>query len=308
MRLAFMGTPPFAVPTLRALAEAGHELVAVYAQPPRPAGRGQKLRPSAVQMAAEALGLPVRCPVTLKEAQTQADFAALDLDAAVVVAYGLILPRAVLAAPRLGCLNLHGSLLPRWRGAAPVQRAIMAGDAETGVCAMVMEAGLDTGPVLDSLATPIGRDETAGELTERLAILGAPLMVRALAGLADGSLVPTPQPASGVTYAHKIEKAEAPIDWTRPAAAVHAQVRGLSPSPGAFTLLDGQRLKVLTATVETGEGKPGTLLDDGLLVACGSGALRLQRVQREGRAAVDRLAFLSGQPVPVGTVLGEARE
>lgn len=305
MRLVFMGTPDFAVPTLRALAEVGHEIAAVYTQPPRPAGRGQKLRPSAVQGAAEALGLPVRCPQTLKDPQTQAAFAALDVEAAVVVAYGLILPRPVLAAPRLGCLNLHGSLLPRWRGAAPVQRAIMAGDAQTGVCAMVMEAGLDTGPVLDCIATPIGPEETAGALADRLARLGAPLMVDALAGFAAGRLHPRPQPEVGVTYAHKIDKAEARMDWSRPAAALHAHVRGLSPAPGAFTLLDGTRLKVLEARLERASGVPGTVLDDGLLVACGEGALRLERVQREGRAAVTREAFLSGQPVAAGTRLGE---
>ena len=305
MRLAFMGTPAFAVPTLQALVAAGHEVAAVYSQPPRPAGRGQKLRPSPVQQIAEALGLPVRTPLTLRDADTQAGFAGLALDAAVVVAYGLILPGPVLAAPRLGCLNLHGSLLPRWRGAAPVQRAIMAGDSETGVCAMMMDAGLDTGPVLACRTTPIGRDETAGELAERLAALGAPLMVEALAGLAEGRLAPVPQATEGVTYAHKIDKAEALIDWTQPAPVVHARIRGLSPSPGAFTLLEGGRLKVLRASMATGSGAPGSVLDDRLLVACGSGALRLERVQREGRAAVDRAAFLSGQPVPPGTRLGE---
>ena len=299
-----MGTPDFAVPTLRALAGAGHEIAAVYTQPPRPAGRGQRLRPSPVQAEAEALGLPVRCPPTLRAPETHDGFVALALDAAVVVAYGLILPRAVLDAPQLGCINLHASLLPRWRGAAPIQRAIMAGDTETGVCAMLMEPGLDTGPVLLRAVTPIGPHETAGELAGRLAELGAPLIGQALAGLARGALTPQPQPAEGVTYAHKIDKAEARIDWARPAAALDAHIRGLAPAPGAFTMLGRERLKVLLATPEPGRGEPGTVLDEGLLVACGDGALRLERVQREGRGPMDRAAFLSGQGVPVGTKLG----
>jgi methionyl-tRNA formyltransferase len=305
MRLAFMGTPDFAVPTLTALIEAGHEIAAVYTQPPRPAGRGKKLRPSPIQERAEANGLPVRCPSRLRDAAEQQAFAALALDAAVVVAYGLILPRAVLDAPRLGCINLHGSLLPRWRGAAPVQRAIMAGDAVGGVCAMLMEAGLDIGPVLLREATPIAPDETTGTLSARLAALGAPLMLRALEGLEAGALEPVPQPDEGVTYANKIDKAEAALDWARPAIELDRTVRGLNPTPGAFTMLAGERLKVLAATPVDGAGDPGVTLDDRLTVACGEGALRLDRVQRPGRPAVDRAALLAGLPVPANTRLGD---
>ena len=305
MRLAFMGTPAFAVPTLAALIGAGHDIAAVYTQPPRPAGRGKKLRPSPVQQLAEAHGLPVRCPARLREPAEHAAFAALALDAAVVVAYGLILPQPILEVPRLGCLNLHGSLLPRWRGAAPVQRAIMAGDTESGVCAMLMDAGLDTGPVLSCQRTPIGVRETAGALAARLADLGAPLILEALAGFADGSLTPQPQPDVGVTYAHKIDKAEAALDWSRPAITLAAAIRGLNPAPGAHTMLGGERFKVLEATVVDGSGTPGTTLDDTLTVACGHGALRLDRVQRAGRPAVERAALLAGLAVPAGTQLGE---
>jgi methionyl-tRNA formyltransferase len=305
MRLVFMGTPAFAVPTLEWLIEAGHEIAAVYTQPPRPAGRGRKLRPSPVQQLAEARGITVRCPERLRDPADQAAFAALEADAAVVVAYGLILPKAILDAPRLGCINLHASLLPRWRGAAPIQRAVMAGDAETGVCAMVMEPGLDTGPVLACATTPIGETETAGGLADRLAYLGAPLVGQALEGLAAGTLTPTPQPEAGVVYAHKIDKAEAKIDWSRPAAEIAALIRGLNPSPGAFTHLGGERLKIWAATPVGGDGAPGTTLDDVLTVACGAGALQLDRVQREGRPAVDRTALLAGLPVPPGTRLGE---
>jgi methionyl-tRNA formyltransferase len=303
LRLAFMGTPDFAEPTLDALHAAGHVVAAVYAQPPRPAGRGQALRPSPVQARAEALGLAVRTPLRFRDPQTLAEFAALGLDAAVVVAYGQILPQAALDAPRLGCVNLHASLLPRWRGAAPVQRAVMAGDAETGVCAMRMEAGLDTGPVYARLATPIGPEETAGELAARLARLGAPLMLDTLAALAEGRAVATPQ-AGEPLYAAKIAKEEGALDWSRPAAALAALTRGLSPAPGAFTTLAGERLKVLAAQPETGQGAPGVALDDRLLVACGEGALRLTRVQRAGRPAMDAAAFLAGQPVPAGRRLG----
>jgi methionyl-tRNA formyltransferase len=305
LRLAFMGTPDFAVPTLEALCAAGHDLAAVYTQPPRPAGRGQALRPSPVQARAEALGLPVRAPARFRDPATLADFAALALDAAVVVAYGQILPQAALDAPRLGCVNLHASLLPRWRGAAPVQRAVMAGDAETGVCAMRMEAGLDTGPVYARLATPIGPDETAGALAARLARLGAPLMLDTLAALAAGRAVATPQEGAPL-YAAKIAKEEGALDWARPAEALSALVRGLSPAPGAYTTLGGERLKVLAARREAWEGQvaAGTALDDRLLVACGAGALRLTRVQKPGRPAMEAAAFLAGQPVQAGSRFG----
>jgi methionyl-tRNA formyltransferase len=300
LRLAFMGTPDFAVPTLDALHAAGHRIVAVYTQPPRPAGRGQALRPSPVHARAEALGLAVRTPARFRDPETLAAFAALDLDAAVVVAYGQILPQAALDAPRFGCVNLHASLLPRWRGAAPVQRAVMAGDAETGVCAMAMEAGLDTGPVYARLATPIGPDETAGALAGRLSRLGAPVILGTLAALAAGRAVATPQEGAPL-YAAKIAKEEGALDWTRHAAALSALVRGLSPAPCAFAALGGARLKVLAAQAEPGQGAPGATLDGRLLVACGEGALRLTRVQRAGRPAMDAAAFLAGQPVPAGT-------
>ena len=252
MRLIFMGTPDFSVAALDALVAAGHEILCVYSQPPRPAGRGKKPRPSPVQARAEALGLPVRHPVSLKGAEAQADFAALGADLAVVVAYGLILPQAVLAAPARGCLNIHASLLPRWRGAAPIQRAIMAGDAETGVCIMQMEAGLDTGPVLLRESLAIGPEDTAGDLHDRLAGLGAELIVAALAEL-DG-LRPEAQPEAGVTYAAKIDKAEAKIDWSRSAAEIDRQIRGLSPFPGAWAEIGGERVKLLLSTVADGSG------------------------------------------------------
>jgi methionyl-tRNA formyltransferase len=306
MRLAFMGTPDFSVPTLRALAAAGHEIAAVYTQPPRPAGRGKKPRPSPVQIAAEELGVPVRSPETLRDAEAQAAFAALGLDAAVVVAYGLLLPEAVLNAPRLGCFNLHASLLPRWRGAAPIQRAIMAGDSETGVCAMRMEKGLDTGPTALCRATSITPTDTAGDLHDRLAALGAPLMVEALEGVETGRLALTPQPETGATYAKKIDKTETRIDWTRPAAEVDAAIRGLSPAPGAWTELHGERVRILLSAVEAGDGAPGEALDDGLLIACGSGAVRILRAQRPGKGAAEAEALLRGFPVPAGTRLGGA--
>lgn len=303
MRLAFMGTPAFAVPTLDALAGAGFDIAAVYSQPPRPAGRGKRLQPSAVHARAEALGLAVRTPVTLRDAAAQAEFAGLGLDAAVVVAYGLILPRPVLDAPRLGCVNLHASLLPRWRGAAPVQRAIMAGDAETGVCVMRMEQGLDTGPVLARLSTPIGADETAGALGERLARLGAPLVVETLRALGAGRATATPQPETGALYAAKIDKAEARLDWGEPAEALARRIRALNPAPGAWTMLGDERLKLLAAHVEAGQGAPGTVLDDALLIACGAGALRIDRAQRPGRAPMDRAELLRGLKVAPGALL-----
>jgi len=301
MRLIFMGTPDFSVPVLDALVEAGHEVAAVYCQPPRPAGRGKKDRPSPVQARAEALGLRVRHPASLKGARDQAEFVALGADVAVVVAYGLILPKAVLDAPRFGCLNIHASLLPRWRGAAPIQRAIMAGDTKTGVSIMAMEAGLDTGPVLMREAVTIGPQETAGGLHDRLSGLGARLIVEALARLDD--LVPEPQPETGATYAAKIDKAEARVDWSRPAAEVDRLIRGLSPFPGAWCEAGGERVKLLAARLAEGEGAPGEVLDAALDVACGTGAVRLLRLQRAGRAAQDAREFLRGTPWPPGTRL-----
>jgi len=301
MRIVFMGTPDFSVPVLEALVQAGHEIVAVYCQPPRPAGRGKKDRPSPVQARAEALGLMVRHPASLKTPEVQADFAALNADVAVVVAYGLILPQVVLDAPKHGCLNIHASELPRWRGAAPIHRAIMAGDATTGVCIMQMEAGLDTGPVLLRSTTPIRAQETTGELHDRLSALGAALIVDALGRLDD--LPPAPQPGNGVTYATKIDKAEARIDWTRPAVEVDRLIRGLSPFPGAWTEISGQRVKLLGARLTNGQGAPGMTLDDVLTVACGTGAVKLTRLQRAGKGAQDEATFLRGWPVPQGTQL-----
>lgn len=301
MRIIFMGTPDFAVPTLRALAAAGHTVVAAYSQPPRPAGRGKKLQPSPVHLAAEALGIAVRTPASLKGAEEQEAMAALDADVAVVAAYGLILPQAVLDAPRLGCLNVHGSILPRWRGAAPVQRAILAGDEETGVTIMQMERGLDTGPMLAKVSTPVD-GKTAGALTEELAARGAALMVEVLADLPGHP--PVTQPEDGVTYAHKIDKAESRLDFTRAAVDVERQVRAFAPAPGAFFELDGERYRVLAAEVVAGAGVPGTALDDALTIACGTGALRPLIVQRAGRPAMDTAALLRGRAVPAGTVLG----
>ncbi|MCW5729161.1 MAG: methionyl-tRNA formyltransferase [Alphaproteobacteria bacterium] len=300
MRLVFMGTPDFAVPTLRALLEAGHEILAVYSQPPRPAGRGHRERLSPVHEFAAAHGLPVRTPASLRDAGVQAEFAALRPDVAVVVAYGLILPRPILAAPRLGCINLHASLLPRWRGAAPIQRAIMAGDKETGVAAMQMEAGLDTGPVLLERRLPIGPDTTAGELHDRLAEDGARVMVEALSGLAAGRLRPRPQAEEGVSYARKIEKEECRIDWRRGATELDCMIRGLSPFPGAFAEIGGERIRILLARPVEGSGAPGEVLDGELAVACGRGALRLLRLQRAGRGPLPAAEFLRGFPIAPG--------
>jgi methionyl-tRNA formyltransferase len=299
MRIVFMGTPDFSVPVLDALVEAGHEIAAVYCQPPRPAGRGKKDRPTPVHARAEALGLPVRHPVSLKDDASQAEFAALGAEVAVVVAYGLILPQAILDAPKHGCLNIHASLLPRWRGAAPIHRAIMAGDAETGICIMQMEAGLDTGPVLLREATPIGAEETTAQLHDRLSAMGARLIVQALRDLP--TLTPETQSDEGVTYAAKIEKDEARIDWTLPAAEIDRKIRGLSPFPGAWTEIEGQRVKLLASRLGQGTGDPGTVLDDALTVACGDGAVELLRLQRAGKSAQDRETFLRGLPVPAGS-------
>ncbi len=302
MRIIFMGTPEFAVPTLLALADAGHEIACVYSQPPRAGGRrGKELTPSPVQRAAEARGFLVRHPVSLKGAGAQAEFAAWRADVAVVAAYGLILPAAVLEAPKFGCLNVHGSLLPRWRGAAPVQRAILAGDAETGVGIMRMERGLDTGPVLLEGRTCVD-GKTAGELTDELAVMGAGLMVRVLADL--GGYPEVAQDDVGVTYAHKIDKAEARLDFSRSATEVERQVRAFHPAPGAFFELGGERFKVLTAEVVDGSGEPGVTLDDALLLACGSGAVRLTLLQRAGKPVMAAADLLRGKAIAAGTQLG----
>ena len=289
-----MGTPEFSVPALEAVA-AAHEVVCVYTQPPRPAGRGKKDRVSPVQARAEALGLPVRHPARLKGAEEQAALAALGADVAVVVAYGLILPQAVLDAPRLGCLNIHASLLPRWRGAAPIHRAVMAGDAETGVCIMQMEAGLDTGPVLLCERVAIGPEETTAELHDRLAGLGASAIVEALARLE--TLVPEVQPEEGVTYAAKIDKAEARVDWSRPAAEVDRLIRGLSPFPGAWVEIGGERVKLLRSRLAEGGGAPGEVLS-GFTVACGSGAVEITEAQREGKRPMPAAEVLRGLVLP----------
>jgi methionyl-tRNA formyltransferase len=289
-----MGTPDFSVPVLKALA-ARHQILAVYCQPPRPAGRGKALRPSPVQAAAEAMGLAVRHPVSLRDPQAQAEFAALGADAAVVVAYGLILPQAVLDAPGLGCLNIHASLLPRWRGAAPIHRAILAGDAETGVCIMQMEAGLDTGPVLLRAAVAIGAEETTAELHDRLSALGARLIVQALDRLPE--LHPEPQPAEGVTYAAKIDKAEARVDFTRPAVEVDRQIRGLSPFPGAWVEVAGERVKLLRSRLAEGAGAPGQVLG-GFTIACGIGAVEVTLAQREGKRPMPAAEVLKGLALP----------
>ncbi len=310
LRLAFMGAPDFALPSLRALAAAGHEIVAVYAQPPRPAGRGHKERPCPVHALALERGWQARTPAHLKDPAEPAAFAALDLDAAVVVAYGLILPPAILAAPRLGCVNVHASLLPRWRGAAPIQRAILAGDTETGVTIMQVAEGLDTGPLLLDEAAPIAADETAETLHDRLAELGARLIVTALEGLAAGSLRAWPQPEDGVTYAAKLQRGEGRLDWRRPAIELERAVRAFTPWPGAeFEANTGQtlaRIKVLAAEAIPGDpaAAPGTVLDDRLTVACGAGALRLLKVQRAGKAPLDTAAFLRGFELAPGTRLG----
>jgi methionyl-tRNA formyltransferase len=302
LRLAFMGTPDFAVPTLAELIAQGHDIAAVYSQPPRPAGRGMALEPGPVHKFAQSAKLPVRIPLSLKDADEQATFAALNLDAAIVVAYGLLLPKAILEAPRLGCFNLHGSLLPRWRGAAPIQRAVMAGDAQTGVMVMQMDEGLDTGPVLMAERVAIGR-KTSGELTSELSRLGADLMMRALGALERGAVTPRAQAEDGVTYAKKISKDETRIDWNRSAHDIDCHIRGLSPFPGAWTEANGERLKILYAEPMKGDGRPGVTLDDALTVACSDGALKLRKVQRAGGKAMDADALLKGFAVPRGTQL-----
>ncbi|MFA4898471.1 MAG: methionyl-tRNA formyltransferase [Brevundimonas sp.] len=307
MRLAFMGTPDFAVPSLAELIASGHEIVAVYSQPPRPKGRGQKLTPSPVHAFAETMGLPVFTPESMKAQDSIAAFQSLDLDAACVVAYGQILKAEVLDAPRLGCFNLHGSLLPRWRGAAPIQRAIMAGDAQTGVQIMQMGVGLDEGPILLTERMDIRAEDTAATLSERMSHVGAGLWPRALAAIERGSVTPSDQ-VGEPTYAKKITPAEARIDWTRPAAEVDAHIRGLSPFPGAWFEAPSDtgpvRVKALLSALADGSGAPGETLDDALTVACGTGAVRLIRVQREGKAAQSADEMLRGFALPTATVLG----
>jgi methionyl-tRNA formyltransferase len=300
MRLIFMGTPDFAVPTLVALAEAGHEIAAVYTRAPKPAGRGMELQPTPVEREARRLGLNVYTPKTLKDETAQAEFRALNVDAAVVVAYGLILPQPILQAPRLGCFNVHASLLPRWRGAAPINRAIMAGDAESGVTIMQMDEGLDTGAMAIAERVAIQADMTAGDLHDLLARLGADLMPRALAALERGSLAFTPQPETGVSYATKISKDETRIAWSKPAQQVHDHIRGLSPFPGAWFELGGVRIKALRSTRGEGSGPPGSVLDDYLTIACGDGAVRLIQVQRAGKQPMQAEDFLRGTPVKPG--------
>ena len=296
MKIVFMGTPAFSVPALQGLHE-HHEIVAVYTQPPRPAGRGRQVLPGPVQAAAEALGLPVRHPASLRDGRAQAEFAALRADVAVVAAYGLILPQAVLDMPAQGCLNIHASLLPRWRGAAPIHRAVMAGDAQTGVCIMTMEASLDTGPVLLRQATPIGAEETTGDLHDRLAEMGAALVRRALDERPEAAV----QPEDGVSYAAKIDKAEARVDWTRPAIEVDRLIRGLSPAPGAWCDMAGERVKLLRCRMGQGDGAPGQVLGlvgGALIVACGTGAVEIMVLQRTGRRSMPVIEALRGLTMP----------
>lgn len=302
MRVVFMGSPDFSVPVLDALIQAGHDVCAVYCQPPRPAGRGKQDRPTPVHARASELGLEVRHPVSLKTNEAQRDFSGLNADVAVVVAYGLILPQAVLDAPKHGCLNIHASLLPRWRGAAPIHRAIMAGDSETGVCIMQMDEGLDTGPVLMRSAIAIEASDTTASLHDKLSALGAEEIVKALDGL--GSLIPEPQSGTGVTYADKIDKSEARIDWACPAAEVDRHIRGLSPFPGAWTTAGATRLKLLHSRLSDGAGIPGTVLMNPLRVCCSDGAVEVTRLQRAGKGAQSAAEFLNGLPLTEGTQLG----
>jgi methionyl-tRNA formyltransferase len=301
--LIFMGTPEFAAAILEALCVAGHRIKAAYCQPPRPAGRGQRLQPSPVQILAEARSIPVRCPKSLRDPETQTQFAALKADVAVVAAYGLILPPAILEAPRFGCLNVHASLLPRWRGAAPIQRAILEGDRETGVTIMQMDAGLDTGAILLQQAMPITPTITGGELTDRLAALGGELIVAALERLRGRGLRPHPQPEAGVIYAKKLSRDEAQLDWRLPAARLERQVRAFTPWPGAYFMVGDERVRVLSAEVTRGQAPPGTVLGEQLSIACGEGALHPLRLQRAGRAAMDTDALLRGFALPAGTML-----
>jgi methionyl-tRNA formyltransferase len=306
MKLVFMGTPDFSVPVLDSLVEAGHQVAAVYCQPPRPAGRGHKEQLSPVHARAAVLGIPVRTPTSLKSPEAQAEFAALAADAAVVAAYGLILPRAILAAPRLGCLNIHASLLPRWRGAAPIQRAILAGDPKTGVTIMQMDVGLDTGAMLLSESILLLPDATAPWLHDMLSAMGSRLVVQALEGLDEETLTAVAQPDEGVTYAHKLAKDEGAIDWSRPAVEIDRMVRALNPWPGVWFTFGGERVKVLEANILPQGGAPGTVLDDQLTVACGKYALRPISVQRPGKAPMSAAEMLRGHAIPKGTVLGQS--
>jgi len=301
MRIVFMGTPDFSVPILDALVNAGHDVIAAYSQPPRAAGRGKKERPSAVHKRAEALGIPVYTPVNFKNEPDRSQFFDLDADVAVVVAYGLILPQAILDSPKFGCLNIHASLLPRWRGAAPIHRAIMEGDKKTGVCIMQMEAGLDTGPVLLRKETAIEAEDTTGTLHDRLAAIGADAIVEVLPNLEN--LEAAVQPEDGVTYAEKISKSEARIDWSKPAKTVDAHIRGLSPFPGAWFMFKGERIKVLRSSLAVGQGNVGQVLTDRLTVACGTGAVELILLQRAGKSAMDAESFLNGLPIKEGDQL-----
>ena len=303
LNLVFMGTPQFAAVILDALIAAGHRVAVVYSQPPRPAGRGQRLQPSPVQALAERYGILARYPASLRDAAAQAEFAALGADAAVVAAYGLILPPVVLAAPRLGCVNVHASLLPRWRGAAPIQRAILEGDSETGVTIMQMDEGLDTGGLLLQQTVPIEPTTTAGRLADQLALLGGELIVTALGRLAAGELSAQPQPETGATYAKKLSRDEARLDWRAPAERLERQVRAFDPRPGAYFVVGDERIRVLSAEIADAAGPPGTILDERLTIACNGGALRVLRVQRAGRAAMDTAALLRGFALPPGTVL-----
>ncbi len=307
LRVVFMGTPDFSVPTLMEIVGQGHEVVAVYSQPPRPAGRGMEERKTPVHQAADQLGLPVFTPMSLKSEEEQEKFRALDADVAVVVAYGLLLPKAILDAPQEGCLNLHGSLLPRWRGAAPIQRAIMAGDAETGVQVMRMDEGLDTGDICMSETIPITEQMTAEDLHDKMMVLGADLMVRALGALSRGLLTSRPQAEEGVTYAKKIDKAESRIDFSISAKEVHNIIRGLSPFPGAWVMMTirgkEQRVKLLRSELADGSGTPGTLLDDAMTIACGEGAVRLAKLQRAGKGAMNADEFLRGADLTIGDVI-----
>ena len=295
-----MGTPDFSLPALAALIEAGHEIVCVYSQPPRPAGRGHREQPSPAQAFAQSIGLNVRHPATLKDADAQAGFASLKADVAVVAAYGLLLPKAVLEAPRLGCINIHASLLPRWRGAAPIQRAILAGDTETGITIMQMDEGLDTGPMLATEAVPITSDTTASDLYDALARIGGRLIVDVLSGELP---TPMPQPEDGITYASKLDRTEGRIDWAGSAADLDRRVRALNPWPGVWCERDGERLRVLAATSVPGSGAPGTVVAEPLTVACGDGALRIDQVQRAGKSAMPAEEYARGNPAAVGTVL-----
>ncbi|RVU36578.1 methionyl-tRNA formyltransferase [Hwanghaeella grinnelliae] len=303
LRVAFMGSPDFAVPTLQALLDRGHTVVCVYSQPPKPAGRGGKLRKTPVHQAAEAAGIEVRTPTSLKTPEALADFQALNLDAAVVAAYGLILPQSILDAPRFGCLNVHASLLPRWRGAAPIHRAVLAGDAKSGVTIMQMVAALDAGPMLLTEEVTITPRMTSADLHDRLAELGGPALIHALEGVVAGTVTPVEQDDAQVTYAAKLSKEEAPLDWTKTAQGLDRQIRAFTPWPGATLTVNDEVVKVLDAAPEPGSGQPGEVLDDGLLVACGNGALRLKKLQRPGKKAMAAEDMLRGWPVPKGTIL-----